>query len=63
MVRLPLPKQVAQTIRTRILSGEWEPGDQIPPEEELAHEFGVSRATIREAISELAVEGYLVKRR
>jgi GntR family transcriptional regulator len=63
MVRLPLPQQVAASIRERIQAGEWEPGDQIPAEDEVARLFGVSRATVREAVSELVVEGYLVKRR
>ncbi|MCY0897947.1 MAG: GntR family transcriptional regulator [Firmicutes bacterium] len=63
MIRMPLPHQVAGTMRQRIQSGEWEPGDQIPAEDDLARQFAVSRATIREAISQLTVEGYLVKRR
>lgn len=63
VVRLPLPRQVASALRSRIIAGQWEPGDQIPSEEELAKEFGVSRATIREAVSLLTVQGYLVKRR
>ncbi|WP_053960691.1 GntR family transcriptional regulator [Sulfobacillus thermosulfidooxidans] len=61
--RLPLPMQVASAIRSRIIRREWEPGDQIPPEDELAKLFAVSRATIREAVSLLSVQGYLIKRR
>ncbi|WP_028962560.1 GntR family transcriptional regulator [Sulfobacillus thermosulfidooxidans] len=61
--RLPLPRQVASAIRSRIISREWEPGDQIPSEDELAKLFAVSRATVREAVSLLSVQGYLVKKR
>ena len=61
--RLPLPRQVASAIRSRIINGHWEPGDQIPAEDELARQFGVSRATVREAVALLTVQGYLVKRR
>ncbi len=61
--RLPLPRQIASAIRSRIINGHWESGDQIPPEDELARQFGVSRATIREAVALLTVQGYLIKRR
>lgn len=63
VVRLPLPHQVASTLRSRIIDGIWGAGEQIPSEDELAKEFGVSRATIREAVSLLTVQGFLAKRR
>lgn len=34
-------------------------GDQLPPERELAAQFGVSRMTLRQAISSLANTGYV----
>ncbi|AUW93819.1 MAG: GntR family transcriptional regulator [Sulfobacillus thermosulfidooxidans] len=61
--RLPLPRQVEARIKERIISGECRAGEQLPSEEELAHEYGVSRATVREAVSSLALQGYLIKRR
>ncbi|UZD62842.1 FadR/GntR family transcriptional regulator [Brevibacterium sp. JSBI002] len=39
------------------------PGDRFPPERELAEQFGVSRATLREAISELQAAGWVSVRR
>ncbi len=37
----------------------WQEGDQIPTEEELAKQFGVSRPTVRQAMSDLVNLGYL----
>jgi DNA-binding FadR family transcriptional regulator len=47
------PESAAQ-IRELIVSGEYQPGDKLPPERELATLLGVSRGAVREAISELA---------
>jgi len=46
--------QVAKILGTRIVSGEFRPGDALPVEGELCSAFGVSRTTIREAIKHLA---------
>jgi GntR family transcriptional regulator, transcriptional repressor for pyruvate dehydrogenase complex len=46
--------QVADQIRTAILRGQLKPGDRLPNEEELARNFGISRATVREALKRLA---------
>jgi GntR family transcriptional repressor for pyruvate dehydrogenase complex len=40
-------------LRDLILSGELAPGAQLPPEPELAHQLGVSRSSMREAIKAL----------
>jgi GntR family transcriptional regulator len=37
-------------------------GAALPPERELAERFGVSRLTLRQAVSELVLEGRLVRR-
>jgi GntR family transcriptional regulator len=50
-------------IRSRIESGTWRPGDRLPPEPELAASFGVSRATLREALRLLAEDGWLSRTR
>lgn len=52
-----LADQVAATIRESILAGEWEGGDALPTEPELAEQFGVSRAVIRDATRMLAALG------
>lgn len=46
--------QVARIIGTKIVGGEYMPGDTLPIEGDLCTQFGVSRTTIREAIKHLA---------
>lgn len=49
--------QIADQIRSSILAGEFNPGDKLPPERELAEMFGVSRPSVREALNILASAG------
>ncbi|MEL7563532.1 MAG: GntR family transcriptional regulator, partial [Dehalobacterium sp.] len=51
--------QIKDYLNDKIVNGEWQPGHQIPPESKLVKDFGVSRMTIRRAISELVIEGKL----
>jgi GntR family transcriptional repressor for pyruvate dehydrogenase complex len=51
--------QVADRIRTAILDRTILSGERLPPERELATQFGVSRATIREALRHLQAQGLL----
>ncbi|GAA5149581.1 FadR/GntR family transcriptional regulator [Pseudonocardia eucalypti] len=44
-----------------IFSGELRGGEKLPPEGELARQFGVSRTTVREALRSLATEGLISK--
>ncbi len=61
--RMPLPRHIEAQLRSQIVSGEYQAGQQLPSEDELARAFGVSRATMREAVASLALQGYLIKRR
>ena len=54
--------QIAASIRAAILSGELEPGAQLPSGEELAKFFGVTRVTIGNAIRTLREEGFVRSR-
>jgi DNA-binding FadR family transcriptional regulator len=45
------------SIQELIASGEYRPGSRLPPERELAEQFGMSRPTIREAIIALEAKG------
>jgi DNA-binding GntR family transcriptional regulator len=54
---------VAQQIETSIKSGDTKPGETIPSELELAEQLSVSRPTIRQAIQQLVLKGYVVRRR
>jgi GntR family transcriptional regulator, transcriptional repressor for pyruvate dehydrogenase complex len=48
---------------TAIALGEFEPGQRLPPERELAATLEVSRTTVREALQRLHAGGYVVTRR
>lgn len=54
--------QIKEYMKSQIDNGAWKPGNQIPVETELVELFGVSRMTVRQAISELVKSGYLVSR-
>lgn len=60
---VPLALQVEQILVERLRSAEFRPGDQLPPEHDLAHELGVSRATLRIAIDGLGRRGLVVGKR
>lgn len=52
-------QQVAQQIRSAILTGQLLPGERLPAERDLAGQFGVSRITIRDAIRRLESAGLI----
>ncbi|CUS03238.2 putative Transcriptional regulator [Candidatus Promineifilum breve] len=56
-----LTDQVKTHIKDLILQGEF-PGGRIPPEMELAEALGVSRTTVRDALSRLEMEGTISRR-
>lgn len=60
---VPLYLQVAQLIRQRIMSGEWQTGDTLPGEHALTARYGVSYSTIRSAIAVLRTEELVMTRR
>jgi len=57
-----LADQVLDVLIERIRQLIYPPGSQLPPENDLAAEFNVSRATVRTAISKLAARGLVVRR-
>lgn len=65
--RLPdnraLSERIISQISDAIISGELKPGDRLPPERELAEQFGVSRTVIRDAIKTLSGRGIVQVRR
>ena len=50
---------VCDTLRRAILRGQFSPG-QLMPQEELARQFGISRAPVRDALRQLENEGLIV---
>ncbi|MGW5114824.1 GntR family transcriptional regulator [Streptomyces noursei] len=54
-----LYQQVAAEIRNGIVEGEYKPGAPLPSEAQLIERYGVSRPTVRKAISALRAEGLI----
>ena len=60
---VPMHYQVEQDMRERIMTGVWQAGQMLPGEMELCALYGVSRTTLRQAISVLVDEGLIVRER
>ena len=58
----PRQADAAGLIRQLVATGQFAPGQRLPPERELATQFGVSRSSVREAIRELVALNILVTR-
>jgi GntR family transcriptional regulator, N-acetylglucosamine utilization regulator len=57
----PLYSVVASRAQEHITSGDWKEGDRLPPERQLCRDFGVSRATLRQALGELEERGLITR--
>src|ERR1044071_8871226 len=55
-------EHIVEQIHALIREGRWAPGDQIPPERELAERFRVSRTSVREALRALEMQGVIDSR-
>ena len=60
---VPIYLQLITIFRRFIMSGQWPLNEQIPTLEELSAQFGVARATVRQAIGFLEREGLLARYR
>ncbi len=60
--RKPLYAQASERIWQMIREGTFQPGDRLPSESDLAHQLGISRATLREALRFLADQGVIIRR-
>lgn len=60
--RLPLYGQVRERIVAAIEQGEWEAGEALPSEFELADRFRVSQGTVRKGLDSLVADGVLTRR-
>lgn len=60
------PPRLAETLSLSLIGwvreGRLAPGDQFPTEKQLADQFAVSRAVVREAIARLKADGYVETR-
>jgi GntR family transcriptional regulator len=59
---VPLYQQIKSLLLRSLQLGEWQPGQLIPSEIELAARFKVSQGTVRKAIDEMAADNLLVRR-
>jgi DNA-binding LacI/PurR family transcriptional regulator len=55
----PLHAQIAARVRREVRDGVYGPGQRLPAEVELARQLGVSRGTVRHALTALLDEGLL----
>jgi GntR family transcriptional regulator len=58
-----LADRLRDELLEEITSSQLEPGTKLPTEGELSKRFGVSRATVREAVRGLVEAGYVTRRR
>jgi DNA-binding transcriptional regulator YhcF (GntR family) len=59
----PLSAQLAQLLRELIRTGQLGPGERVPSEPQLARKYSVSRDTAQRALTMLADEGLITRRR
>ncbi|MEU3900054.1 FadR/GntR family transcriptional regulator [Streptomyces sp. NPDC045251] len=62
MTRQRLYEQVLQRLRQYVTDGGLRAGDRLPPERDLARRLGVSRASVKQAIVVLEVQGLVEAR-
>ena len=60
--RQPKYLRIHAELRDRITSGRWPAGSSLPPQRDLAREFGVSIMTLRQAVQLLTDEGLVAAR-
>ncbi len=61
--RKPVVREaVVRDFRQALHHGQWQPGQCLPPQRELAREHGVSLLTIRRVVTQLVREGLLETR-
>lgn len=59
--RVPLYMQLKDLIIKKIQLGEYKPGSMVRTEHELCEEYGISRYPVRQALGDLADEGYIIR--
>lgn len=56
-----LRRVVRERLARLIAGGRWRPGERLPSEPQLAHDLGVSRATLRDALRSLEEDGFVTR--
>lgn len=60
-MNIPIYRVIEKDLRVAILEGRLKQGDMIPSETELCFKYNVSRMTVRQAINNLLVDGYIYR--
>lgn len=61
MNNMPMYQKIEKDLRVAILEGKLKQGDMIPSETELSARYKVTRMTVRQAINNLLVDGYIYR--
>src|ERR1700693_4367669 len=56
---VPLYQQLKAVLLEQLKRGTWKPGEQLPTEDELVAQLGVSKVTVRQALRDLAQAGHV----
>jgi GntR family transcriptional regulator len=59
---VPLYIQIRNLLKEQVRLGEWQADEPMPTEDQLVAHFGVSRTTVRQAMTDLAREGLVVRK-
>lgn len=59
---VPLYIQIRNLLKEQLRLGEWQADEPMPTEDQLVSHFGVSRTTVRQAMTDLAREGLVVRK-
>jgi len=60
---IPYYIQLMELLKDQILNKKWQPGEQIPGEQDLCDTYGISRTVVRQALRELELEGLINRRK
>jgi len=63
VAKASISKQIAEQLRSAIVTGQFKIGERLPTEDELAQRYGVSRSSVREALKRLAAQNLVRARR
>ena len=61
--KIPFYFHIESLMRQKILTGQLQSGERLPPEKELAAQFGVSQITVRTALANLEAENLITRMR
>jgi GntR family transcriptional regulator/GntR family frlABCD operon transcriptional regulator len=60
-IRIPQHRKLYELLRKHIIEGVYSEGSLLPSENELCQAHDVTRPTVRQALTKLAAEGYIIK--